>query len=207
MKKGKKALLTLACAGCLIVGSVFGTFAYLTDSKTVMNTFTVGQVGLTLEETGMTDIDNDGVFGNAYHLIPGQSYIKDPTVTVTAESEASYVRMIVTVEFENELTDTTLATNLDNIFTGYDETKWIRNTKNISADNKTITYEYRYHTTVAGGENGTELESLFEGFTIPETYTNEQISFLEGMTIKVEAHAIQAAGFADEDKAWTAFKK
>ena len=205
MKSKHKALLLSMCAVLLIVGSVFGTLAYLTDSEAVTNTFAVGRVGLSLQETGMTDPDNDGVFGKAYHLLPGQTYEKDPTVTVDAKSEESYVRMIVTVNFASALTDATLATELDGIFTGYDATIWNRNAKAVSADGKTITYEYRYHTTVSGGETGNQLEPLFTGFTIPGTYTNEQIAVLEGMTIDVQAHAIQAAGFDNADAAWTAF--
>lgn len=205
MKSKHKALLLSMCAVLLIVGSVFGTLAYLTDSEAVTNTFAVGRVGLSLQETGMTDPDNDGVFGKDYHLLPGQTYSKDPTVTVDAGSEESYIRMMVTVTFENALTDATLATELDGIFTGYDKTKWIRESKDISADSKSITYEYRYYMTVAGGDNGKELEPLFTGFTVPGTYTNEQIAVLDGMTIDVQAHAIQAAGFDDADAAWTAF--
>ena len=205
MKSKHKALLLSMCAVLLIVGSVFGTLAYLTDSEAVTNTFAVGRVGLSLQETGMTDPDNDGVFGKDYHLLPGQTYSKDPTVTVDAGSEESYIRMMVTVTFENALTDATLATELDGIFTGYDKTKWIRESKDISADSKSITYEYRYYTTVTGGDNGKELEPLFTGFTVPGEYTNEQIAALDGMTIDVQAHAIQAAGFDDADAAWTAF--
>ena len=50
MKKGSKALLVLACAGCLVIGTVFGTMAYLTSTKSVTNTFTVGDVEIKLDE-------------------------------------------------------------------------------------------------------------------------------------------------------------
>lgn len=205
MKTKRKALLLTLCAVLLVAASVFGTLAYLTDTEAVTNTFTVGRVGLSLQEKGMTDPDNDGVFGKVYHLLPGQTYEKDPTVTVDANSEESYVRMIVTVKFENELTDAELAINLDSIFTGYDATKWERNAKAVSSDSKTITYEYRYYTTVTGGDNGNELEPLFTGFTVPGIYTNEQIAILDGMSIDVQAHAIQATGFDNADAAWAAF--
>lgn len=205
MKSKHKALLLSLCAVLLVAATAFGILAYLTDTEAVKNTFTVGRVGLSLQETDMADPDNDGVFGKAYHLLPGQSYEKDPTVTVDANSEESYVRMIVTVNFQNALTDAELATNLDNIFTGYDAAKWERNAKTISADSKSITYEYRYYTTVTGGDNGKKLEALFTGFTVPGEYTNEQIAVLDGMTIDVQAHAIQAVGFDNADAAWTAF--
>ena len=96
MKKGtRKALLALCCAMILVAISVGATLAYLTDSEAVTNTFTVGQVGLSLDEA---PVDEDGkatdgtrVTENEYHLLPGQTYDKDPTVHVDAGSEDSWL--------------------------------------------------------------------------------------------------------------------
>ena len=46
MKSNRKALLLTLCALLLVVTSVFGTLAYLTDSEAVKNTFTVGKITL-----------------------------------------------------------------------------------------------------------------------------------------------------------------
>ena len=82
MKKVKKTLLTLVCAGALVVGSVAATMAYLTDTtETVTNTFTVGDIELTLEETT----------GPNYKVTPGADIKKDPVVTVEEGSETSWV--------------------------------------------------------------------------------------------------------------------
>jgi len=220
MKSKRKALLLMMCAVLLVVASVFGTLAYLTDTEAVKNTFTVGRVGLSLDEAKVNEMGEPD--GNnrwmpttedpeqEYYLLPGHSYTKDPTVTVDAGSENSYIRMIVTVSFQDALTDETLATELDTIFTGHDADKWVRNAKTVSPDGKTITYEYRYYKTVyayddSGQEMRQTLEPLFTGFTVPDIYDNEQIAVLDGMTIYVEAHAIQAAGFSGENAAWAAF--
>ena len=230
MKKHSKALLLSMCAVLLVVGSVFGTIAYLTDTEAVTDTFSVGRVGLSLDEADVNEMGQplkddavvekvadadrwqpaDGDTEQKYHLLPGHTYIKDPTVTVDAGSEESYVRMMVTVNFAQALTDAQLATSLDSIFLGYDAGKWEREDKTVSADQKTITYEYRYYTTVDGktdaGVNADQpLEPLFSSIKVPGEYTNEQIAILGGMEIKVEAHAIQAAGFETEDAAWIAF--
>ena len=232
MKKHSKALLLSMCAVLLVVGSVFGTIAYLTDTEAVTNTFSVGRVGLSLDvadvnEMGqplkddavvekVADADRwqpaDGDTEQKYHLLPGHTYIKDPTVTVDAGSEESYVRMMVTVTFASALTDEQLATELDEIFLGYDANKWIRKDKTVSDDRKVITYEYRYHTTVDGKNDAGEdvaqpLEPLFTSIAVPGEYDNDDIAFLGGMSISVEAHAIQAAGFDTEDAAWIAFGK
>ena len=74
MKTKYKVVLLTVCAVLLIASAAFGTIAYLTDQETVTNTFTVGKVVITLDET---DVDTAGVKesetrvkANEYHLIP-----------------------------------------------------------------------------------------------------------------------------------------
>lgn len=217
MKKFK-ALLVVACALLLVAASVFGTMAYLTSTDTVTNTFTVGKVNIKLDEA---KVDADGkpvanaerVKENSYKLLPGHTYTKDPTVTVEAGSEASYVRQIVTVTFGKVLTEKQLATKLDDIFTGYSQ-KWVRNGAPVvktegEGDNAhtVITYEYRYNTTVSAPESDKKLEALFTNIKIPETWTNEDLAAFGNININIVAHAIQADGFESADKAWEAFDK
>lgn len=105
-KTKTKALLMSLCAVLLVVASVLGTMAYLTDSKDVKNTFTVGNVTIKLDEAKVDEKGNlvknqddtlaDRVTRNEYKLLPGHTYVKDPTVTVLAPSVESYVRMKVT---------------------------------------------------------------------------------------------------------------
>ena len=96
MKTKSKALLLTLCAVLLVAASVLGTMAYLTSTDTVTNTFTVGKVEITLDETDVTNPTGPRVKANSYKLMPGTTYTKDPTVTVKAGSEESYVRMKVT---------------------------------------------------------------------------------------------------------------
>ena len=101
MKTKSKALLLTLCAVLLIAASVLGTMAYLTSTDTVTNTFTVGKVEIKLDEAkvnadGIPVEGADRVTANSYKLMPGTTYTKDPTVTVKAGSEESYVRMKVT---------------------------------------------------------------------------------------------------------------
>lgn len=96
MKTKSKALLLTLCAVLLVAASVLGTMAYLTSTDTVTNTFTVGKVEIKLDETDVTNPNGPRVTANSYKLMPGTTYTKDPTVTVKAGSEESYVRMKVT---------------------------------------------------------------------------------------------------------------
>ncbi|MBP3379012.1 MAG: hypothetical protein J6L96_09700 [Clostridia bacterium] len=212
MKRFKPLVLAL-CAVLLVVGTILGTVAYLQDTASVVNTFTVGNVHLKLDEAV---VDEKGEptggrteTGNAYHLIPGETYTKDPTVTVLKSSEESYVRMMLTLNCAGEL-DAIFAPNgavLTEIFKGYDATKWEYVDVTRGNDN-TITYEFRYFETVKPQKDtDLVLDALFDTVTVPNTMTGEQLATIADLKITVEAHAIQATGFANADDAWTAFSK
>ena len=211
MKKFK-ALLVVACALLLVAASVFGTMAYLTSTDTVTNTFTVGKVAIKLDEA-KANLDGSLVEGaarvkaNSYKLLPGHTYNKDPMVTVLSGSEPSYVKMTVTFSKANEL-DAIFApdgANLTSIFNGYDPANWIAkgNTKDATAN--TRTYEFWYKETVGAPTADVALDALFDSITVPGAITGEQLETIEGMTITVNAYAIQADGFADAEAAWAAF--
>ena len=212
MKRSKPLVLAL-CAVLLVVGTILGTVAYLQDTASVVNTFTVGNVHLKLDEAV---VDEKGEptggrteTGNAYHLIPGETYTKDPTVTVLKGSEESYVRMMLTLNCASEL-DAIFAPNgavLTEIFKGYDATKWTYVDVTRGNDN-TITYEFRYSETVEAEDNADlVLDALFDTVTVPNTMTGEQLATIADLEITVEAHAIQATGFDTADEAWAAFSK
>lgn len=103
MKTKSKALLLTLCAVLLVAASVLGTMAYLTSTAKVENTFTVGKVEIKLDETDVTNPTGPRVQANSYKLMPGTTYTKDPTVTVKAGSEESYVRMKVTFNNAKEI--------------------------------------------------------------------------------------------------------
>lgn len=92
-----KTLLLSAAAIVLVVATVLATIAYLTASSAVSNVFTVGNVAISMFEhkvnssgqlvdangTVITDIANGiEVDTNSYHLVPGNHYVKDPTIRI-----------------------------------------------------------------------------------------------------------------------------
>ena len=212
MKTKRKALLLSLCAVLLVVASVMGTMAYLTSTDEVKNTFTVGSVAIKLDEaeanTDGTLVPNaDRVKANSYKLLPGHTYNKDPMVTVLKGSEASYVKMTVTFSKASALDaifDPTGA-DLTNIFNGYDSANWIYkgNTKDAAAD--TRTYEFWYKEAVSAPTADVALDALFDSITVPGAITNKQLATIEGMTITVNAYAIQADGFDNAEEAWEKF--
>lgn len=213
MKKFRPLVMVL-CAVLLVAATVLGTLAYLTDSSQIVNTFTMGNVHLKLDEA---EVDENGnptggrtETGNTYHLLPGQTYTKDPTVTVLAGSDQSYVRMLVTINCYDELTAIFGDPFLPQYYVeGWDNAVWT--TTGVIAEDEnanTATYEFRYHKTVKPEKDADlVLEALFTAVVVPETMTGAQLDSITGLQITVEAHAIQAAGFNTADEAWAAFSK
>lgn len=220
MKKTSKALLLMLCAVLLVAASVLGTMAYLTSTDTVTNTFTVGNVKITLDEQDVDDStpNADRDQANSYKLLPGHTYTKDPTVHVQPKSEKSYIRMIVTVNGIDKLKAAIPASSHSEYYSGdvflleklvvnkdgvctWDSTKWVCTKATANG-----VYEFRYHTTVSNDNaTATSLEPLFTDITIPGFVKNTELSNLNGVSIDVVAHAIQADGFANADAAWEAF--
>lgn len=111
----RKLIIALALCLALALG-IGGTMAYLTATTTaVVNTFTIGNVGLELKETKGT-LDTNG--NHQFKMVPGNTIEKDPTVTVTAGSEDCwlFVKLVKSANFDNYLTyavDTDVWTALD----------------------------------------------------------------------------------------------
>lgn len=212
--KLRRVLLLLASAVLLVSLSVGATLAYLqSQTAPVINTFSVGDVEIKLDEAPVDSegkkVEGNRVAANTYHILPGQTYDKDPMVTVLADSESSYIRMLVTVsdiadlmaaipEFVHKDAEGNDYFNLAALVTGWDSTKWAF--EGITGGN---VYEFRYYTTVST-EDAAELplEPLFTNVVIPGFLTNAEIDMLDEMEISIIAQAIQSAGFGSADEAW-----
>ena len=206
----KKKLMTVLALVLVVAMSVAGTYAYLTSADKVVNTFTVGNVQIKLDEAkanadGTLVPNADRVKANSYKLLPGHNYKKDPMVTVLSGSESSYVKMTVTFSNAVEL-DAIFApdggADMTSIFNGYDRTNWIYkgNTEDTTAN--TRTYEFWYKETVEALNGDVALDALFDQIIVPGNITNDQLKTIEGMTITVNAYAIQADGLSTAEVAW-----
>lgn len=166
MKK-KFAILLVALA--LVVGCVVGgTLAWLTaTSNKVENTFSVGDITITLDETT----------GTEYKILPGGYDDKDPTITVEVGSEKCYVYALV--ENTVKLNGTVVAT--PNI----DETKW---TEVGTAGDATL---YRYNE-VVDASTAEKTVPVFTSVVYSDTITKGDITTLKDTTITVTAYAHQS---------------
>ena len=73
----KRFVAILLCVTLVALAAIGATFAYLTDTKTVNNTFTMGNVAIKLDETNVNDPTGDRVTSNAYSVYPGAVVTKD----------------------------------------------------------------------------------------------------------------------------------
>lgn len=219
MKRIKTVAIAF-CAVAFVTMSILGVVAYLQDSATVKNTFTVGKVDVRLEESVVDeegipvgDLNQDGKqdrteTGNTYHLIPGKSYTKDPTMTIEKGSEEAYVRLLVTVNCYEELKVIFgSAFSLEELVEGLDGQVWSFAGVTVDSSADTATYEYRYYETVSAKEAELSLQPLFTKLTIPGTVTGEELATIANLEMDIEGHAIQRTGFKNAEKAWESFSK
>lgn len=177
-KKIMKTLAVAMCAVLLVAGSIAGTMAYLTSTATVSNTFTAGKVAITLEETDQQA---------SYKLIPGKTYTKDPTITVSADSEDCYLFVKVEngiAEIEAGANSVNAQMSADNTWTG------VNGSANI----------FYYKEKVSAGAK----IKVFETFTIAAEKTGDEIAPYNEKQIVVTAYAVQADGFDTAQAAWNA---
>ena len=102
-----KRLVLLSTALTLILCTIIGgTAAWLVaGTEPVVNTFTYGDINITLEETDTGDGDGDPNT-NSYPMIPGNTITKDPKVTFEAGSENAwlFVKLEKSANFDDFMT-------------------------------------------------------------------------------------------------------
>ena len=196
MKTKSKALLLTLCAVLLVAASVMGTMAYLTSTDEVQNTFTVGQVQITLDEkdTDNSTPDADRDKANAYHLLPGNEYEKDPTVHVNAASEDSWIF----VKVENGIAAFEAATSTEE--NGYKSISDQITANGWTALDGVANVYYKPYTKSA---TGSDL-IVFSNFKIADTANDVQGWATLNATVNITAYAVQKDGFDTASAAWTA---
>lgn len=242
MKKKNKflnAALLVLCAVGLVVGSVYTTIALLTSSSGVSNVFTVGDVKISMYETKVNSagqpVNANGeviaekggqpikVDTNSYHLIPGKTYTKDPTIYINSgEMDNMYLfvkstNMIRSAEAGNyndrdrdgkDNDDTPLSMREQMLAHGWVE--YVR-----SGDGVEIVWVYGTRDVATGEIIPTPVNSgtpqmrhdalsedtpgefrLCDDFTV---YQNAQVSLYGAASVTFTGFAIQQTGFDGDD--------
>ena len=96
----KKKKTLLAAVILLLIFVVGGAIAYFTDTETKTNTFTIGNVDITLTEDGwdaLPDSNSNNIPDDAEDMLPGKSVTKDPVVNNVSTKTPAYVFVKVEV--------------------------------------------------------------------------------------------------------------
>ena len=238
-KKIMKAALLTGAALVLVVATVLGTIAYLTASSAVANVFTVGNIKISMYET---KVDTNGeivtpvtkVDTNSYHLVPGETYVKDPTIYINdtfIHDNGSSDKMYLFVKSHNQIRNIE-AGNQENAPVGTPlsmrqqmeangwvqlarsengvEILWVYGTRNINTGEVTpIAVDKNIKQKNLSGQEISGLNAgefrLCESFTIDE-YAD--VSVAASAKVLFSAFAIQTQGFEnDAVKAWYAIEE
>ena len=200
MKK-KSILLTLTAVVLAMAIGVGGTIAYFTSTtEEVKNTFTVGNVAITLDEAEVTYANDEWTAGenrvqsNTYeNVYPGAHLPKDPTIHVAADSQDAYVAMKVVVS--KAAAWKTLAekhaslNNLETVFEGYTEADWTKIAATEQGDNLVYVYMWEQGKVSANADL-----TLFTAMNIPAELSSQEIATIDGFTVTATGYAVQAQG-------------
>lgn len=193
----KKRTLTILIAVVLVVAcAVGGTLAWLTDtSGPVTNTFTAGDVDITLIETvypdGTTKADNSPVTDWSAPMIPGTSYDKNPVVTVTDKTNTG---CYLFVKFE-ELNGA--ATYLDYESTLTAANGWTK------GDGTTIPSDVWYRVVPADAEDTSWHLLKNDTVTVnANNVTKENMSTADDAELVYTAYAVQKDNIETAAEAW-----
>ena len=184
-----KKVMTLVLAMALLVTvAVAGTVAWLMDTTdSVVNTFTTSDVDIDLAETT----------GTSYQMIPGETIVKDPAVTVYADSVECWVFVKVeeSADFDEYMTYA-MADGWEKLSGA--EGVYYRSVADTDADQKFAVLKAEtvdgktYQLTVNSDITKSEMEALTEATYPKLTFT---------------AYAIQKVGFDTAAAAWNEISK
>ena len=171
----KKIVICALSIAVIICCAVGGTFAWLTtQTGEVKNTFTIGNIDITLAETT-----------SDFKMIPGESIAKDPVVTVKAGSEACWLFVKVT---ESDNLDSFISYSVDSGWTALTGVSGVyyREVAAVSADSSFD---------VLTGNAVTVKDTVTK--TMMDALTDNTLP-----TLTFKAYAIQKSGFDTVEAAW-----
>ena len=195
MKKKIIALcLIVALAATAVIG---GTLAYFTDTKSVQNVFTTGNVNITLTEPNWDAAAKE----DASHakLMPGRTIAKDPTITVATTSEKAYTFMEVKLsnDFMTLLNAYATFKNID-VSTVAGQKALIDAWFTSKVGPKIMSINLSTNSVILGvlsPKNPGQSVTYFDEITVPADIPNGMIKENGTYTIDITAYAIQAEGF------------
>lgn len=220
---GRKVIVLVLVLSLLLGCAVGGTVAWLmTKTEPLVNTFTTGKITLTVTEPGFDSVATN----KTLKFLPGETFTKDPTITVEKGSAPCYVRAFVVIWWDisadpnfdaEDGADWFQPQTVDN---GYLTPQWLvgyndgclelyDNSGEVRKDGQNpgegmdqvlgIVMEYRWNGVVDAGEANQVLWPLFGAIKVPGDLTSTQYTSLDNFKLTVLAQAVQAHGVTDKD--------
>lgn len=181
-KKTAIVIIALSLVLCFAVG---GTLAWLiTQTDPVVNTFTYGDINITLTETT----------GDEYKMIPGNEITKNPRVSVLADSEACWLFVEITKS-------STYDTYLEKYVIVSDTEGWAK----LEGTTSDVYYREVKGTDAKKGVGYPVL--VGDKVKVRDTVTKEMMEDIkkgtvEEPTLTFKAYAVQKDGFDTAKAAW-----
>lgn len=208
----KRFVAILLCVTLVALAAIGATFAYLTDTKTVDNTFTMGNVAIKLDETDIKNPTGARVTSNEYNVYPGAVVKKDPIVHNTGKN-AAYIRATINVEnwmnncaayypefgiaYPSAGYEQSLLLLVDALGNGW-SIVGVETGKPFELGNFSAKFILKYDGTLASGADTT---AMFNNVKVPAGIKNGN----DFGAITVVAQAIQADGFDTWEAAFAAY--
>lgn len=203
--RNKKAWLIVVVTALILVASVFGTLAYLTDkTEAVVNTFTLGKLledpeNLVVKEHKAADENHDGVYTldeqevvkNEYTVLPGVDLPKDPFIKTTENLQLDAYVFVEVVD----KTGTNLHAEVDSAL-------WTELSKKTGPNGGKV-YVMKDNGGIAKAGEQLKPVSILAGNKVTvdnASVTDAAAQF--GGDIKFYGYLIQAGGFTDYNAAW-----
>ena len=175
-----KLVVAMLAVTLLIGCAIGGTVAWLTaNTAPVVNTFTYGDINITLTETKPAN--------QQAKIIPGMNIDKNPKVTVKKDSEACW--LFVKVEEAGTFVANEVTYSID---TGWTELTGVTGVDNV------------YYREVNAVTADTSFDVIKDNKVyVKDTLTKEDIkSIMTNPTLTCTAYAVQKDGIADAATAW-----
>ncbi len=174
-----KLVVAMLAVTLLIGCAIGGTVAWLTaTTDSVVNTFTYGDINITLTESKPAD--------RQAKIIPGVDIEKDPKVTVKANSEACW--LFVKVEESGKFVENKVTYSIATGWTQGDDTNIPENV---------------YYREVGAVTENTDFAVLKDNMvTVSDTLTKEDIQNITNPTLTFTAYAVQKDGIDTVEAAW-----
>ena len=194
MNRKRSIAVSIVLIAVLLIG---GLLAFYADAENITNTFTIGNVNITLTEPNWdsTDENSNNIPDAAEEKRPGQTIAKDPTITLNTGSNDAYLF----IKVENPaITTGEGETVTKELFTYTINPAWAEVTAKQNVKANSVEHVYVYGTeaspTLVSAE--TSIPAIFQEITVNETLTNAEVtnSFTGNQNIVVQGYGIQAEG-------------